>query len=168
VNVTEVPVQIAPVGLAAMVTTGVTLAFTVIVTGVLVAVGVVRQEAFEVITTVTTSPFMSVVEVNVGLSVPAFAPLTLHWYDGAAPPFAGVAVNVTLAPTQIEVWLATTDTAGVTLAFTDIVTGALVAVGEVVHAALEVITTVTTSPFANVVEVNVALLVPAFAPLTCH
>jgi hypothetical protein len=168
VNVTDVPAHIVPVGLATIVTPGVTLALTVMVTGALVAVGEAVQVALEVITTVTTSPFVRVVEVKVGLSVPVFTPLTLHWYDGAAPPFVGVAVKVTLAPEQIEVWLATTDTDGVTLAFTDIVTGALVAVGEVVHAALEVITTVTTSPFVSVVEVKVGLFVPAFAPLTCH
>ena len=34
--------------------------------------------------------------------------------------------------------------------------------------ALEVITTVTTSLFANVVEVKVALLVPTFNPLILH
>jgi hypothetical protein len=92
-----------PDGEAAMVTSGVTLALTVIVTGVLVAVGAVIQVAFEVITTVTTSPFAIVEEEKVALSVPAFTPLTLHWYDGAAPPFVGVAVKVTLAPTHIEV-----------------------------------------------------------------
>jgi hypothetical protein len=48
------------------------------------------------------------------------------------------------------------------------VTGALVADGAVVHVALEVITTVTTSPFARVAEVKDGLLVPAFTPFTCH
>jgi hypothetical protein len=65
-----------------------------------------------------------------------------------------VAVNVTLAPTQIEVWLAVTDTEGVTL-LTVIITGALVAVGEVVQAALLVMVTLTWSLFARVVVVNV-------------
>jgi hypothetical protein len=65
-----------------------------------------------------------------------------------------VAVNVTLAPTQIEVWLAATDTKGVTL-LTVIITGALVAVGEVVQAALLVMVTLTWSLFARVVVVNV-------------
>ena len=60
-------------------TPGVTLALTDIVTGALVAVGVVVQFALEVITTVTTSPLLNVVEVKVGLSVPAFEPLILHW-----------------------------------------------------------------------------------------
>lgn len=65
-----------------------------------------------------------------------------------------MAVNVTLAPTQIEVWLAVTDTEGVTL-LTVIITGALVAVGEVVQAALLVMVTLTWSLFARVVVVNV-------------
>ena len=66
----------------------------------------------------------------------------------------GVAVKVTLAPTQIEVWLATIDTNGVTL-LTVIITGILVAVGEVVQTALLVIVTLTWSLFARVVVVNV-------------
>ena len=37
------------------------------------------QLAFEVITTVTTSPLAKVVEVNVGELVPALAPFTFHW-----------------------------------------------------------------------------------------
>jgi hypothetical protein len=80
----------------------------------------------------------------------------------------GVAVKVTLAPKQIEVWLAATETDGVTLALTVIVIGALLAVGVVLHVALDVITTVTTSPFVRVVEVNVGLFVPAFELLTLH
>jgi hypothetical protein len=80
----------------------------------------------------------------------------------------GVAVNVTLAPTQIEVWLATIDTDGVTL-LTVIVTGALVAVGEVVQAALLVIVTLTWSLFARVVVVNEAVVCPGTViPLICH
>ena len=151
-----------------MVTSGVTLSLTVIVTGALVAVGEVVQVAFEVITTVTTSPFVIVVEVKVGLSVPAFTPLTLHWYDGAAPPLVGVAVNVTLAPEQIEIWLATTDTDGVIVAAV-IVTVLLVAVGVVVQVALLVIIAITWSLFARVVVVNVAAVCPGTViPLTCH
>ena len=67
----------------------------------------------------------------------------------------GVAVNVTLAPTQIEVWLASTETAGVILA-ADIVIVLLVAVGDVVHVALLVIITLTWSLFARVLVVKVA------------
>jgi hypothetical protein len=32
--------------------------------------------------------------------VPAFIPLTFHWYEGIVPPFVGVAVNVTDDPGQ--------------------------------------------------------------------
>jgi hypothetical protein len=67
----------------------------------------------------------------------------------------GVAVKVTLAPTHIEVWLAATDTDGVTLA-TVIKTGELVTVGVVVHAALLVMDTLTWSLLARVVVINVA------------
>jgi hypothetical protein len=51
VNVTLVPPQIVPLGLAAIVTEGVTGAVTVIVIAVLVAVGVVTQVKLVVITT---------------------------------------------------------------------------------------------------------------------
>jgi hypothetical protein len=77
-------------------------------------------------------------------------------------------VNVTLAPTQIDVWLATIDTAGVILA-ADIVIILLVAVGVVVQVALLVIIALTWSLFARVVEVKVSVVCPAIGvPLTCH
>jgi uncharacterized protein YodC (DUF2158 family) len=118
--------------------------------------------------TVTTSPLANVLLVNVSLFVPALLPLTCHWYDGVVPPFTGVAVNVTLAPRQIEVWLAITDTDGVTL-LTVIVIPVEVAGDPVRHGmAFEVITTVTTSLLMRVVDVKVALFDPAFMPLTCH
>jgi hypothetical protein len=80
----------------------------------------------------------------------------------------GVAVNVTLAPTQIEVWLAATDTDGVAL-LTVTVTGVLVAVGVVVQAALLVMVTLTWSLFARVVVVNVTAFWPVTViPLICH
>lgn len=53
VNVTLVPTQIGPLGLAATVTDGVTGVVTVIVMAVLVAVGVVTQVILLVITTST-------------------------------------------------------------------------------------------------------------------
>ena len=81
----------------------------------------------------------------------------------------GVAVNVTLVPVQIVVWLAATATDGVTPVVSVIVTGVLVAVGVVKHPALLVITTVTTSLLFNVVLVNVAPDAPATAvPFTDH
>jgi hypothetical protein len=95
-------------------------------------------------------------------------PLTCHSYVGAAPPFVGVAVNVTLAPAQTEVWLAATDTDGVTLA-AEMVIVLLVAVGVVVQEALLVIITSTWSLFARAVVVNVAAVCPGTViPLICH
>jgi hypothetical protein len=44
----------------------------------------------------------------------------------------------------------------------------LVAVVGLAHAELEVITQLTTSPFAKVVVVKVAEFMPAFIPLTFH
>jgi hypothetical protein len=67
VNETEAPEHIAPEGVATMETPGVTLALTVIVTGVLVAVGVVVQEALLVIITLTWSLLTRVVVVNVAV-----------------------------------------------------------------------------------------------------
>ena len=100
VNITDVPAQIAPVGLAAMVTLGVTLALTVIVRVFEVAGDPVAHAASEVSTHVIASLFRGTYEY-VGMFVPALTPLTFHWYDGAAPPFVGVAVNVTDVPVHI-------------------------------------------------------------------
>ena len=81
----------------------------------------------------------------------------------------GVAVNVTEVPAQTDAeGLAATATDGVTNGFTDIVTDADAAVAGLAQAALDVRVQVTTSPLLNVEEVNVARLVPAFAPFTCH
>jgi len=79
----------------------------------------------------------------------------------------GVAVNVTVFPEQIDVVEALIETEGVTeLVVT--VTTLLMAVAAVVQVALEVMVTLTWSPFARVLVVNVGELVPAFAPFTCH
>ena len=62
--VTEVPAQIAPAGTAAMLTLAVNTGFTVIVMPDEVAGEPVRHGvAFEVISTVITSPLAKVVEV---------------------------------------------------------------------------------------------------------
>ena len=79
----------------------------------------------------------------------------------------GVAVNVTLFPEQIEVDEALIETDGVTELVVMAMT-LLVAVGVVVQAALDVMITLTWSPLASVLEVNVAAFVPAFAPFICH
>jgi hypothetical protein len=127
------------------------------------------QVVEEVITTVTILLFASVEDVKAGLSVPTFAPLTLHWYDGVSPPFTGVAVNVTEVPVQIgsagraEI-LTLTGTVGVT----DIVTILEVAGLPVTQGAVEVIVTVTASLLTSVDVVKIALLVPAGSPFTLH
>jgi hypothetical protein len=54
------------------------IAFIIIVTPVLVPVVGLAHNAFDVNTQVTIWPFVSVVEVNVELLVPTFAPLTFH------------------------------------------------------------------------------------------
>ena len=79
VKVTEVPVQIAPAGTAAMLTltgkSGLTVMVMLLeVAGLPVAHGV----AFDVSTQVTISLVASVVEVKVGLLVPVLLPLTFH------------------------------------------------------------------------------------------
>ena len=83
------------------------------------------------------------------------------------PPLVGVAVNVILLPAQIEVDEALIETDGVT-ELVVIVTTLLVAVEVVAQLAFDVIITVTWSLFASELEVNVAELVPAFTPFTCH
>ncbi len=84
------------------------------------------------------------------------------------PPLTGVAVKVTLVPVQIVVADAAMVTDGATEEVTVIVMALLVAVGVEAQAELLVITTVTTSLLFNVVEVKVALLVPALVPFTFH
>ena len=85
------------------------------------------------------------------------------------PPLVGVAVNVTLVPLQIVVWLAAIATDGTTPVVVVIVTVLLVAVGVVKHPALLVITTVTTSLLFSVLVVNVTQVAPATAaPFTDH
>ena len=76
VKVTDVPEQIEEDD-APILTAGVKAEFTVIVTGLEVAVGTEAQGAVEVITQDTTSPFASVVLVNAD-AVEAFTPFTFH------------------------------------------------------------------------------------------
>ena len=101
VKVTDVPGHMAPEGRAAILTLAGRFGLTTMVTVFDVAGFPVTHVAFEVITTETTSLLIRVVEEKVGLFVPAFTPFTFHWYDGVAPPLAGVAVKVTEVPAQI-------------------------------------------------------------------
>ena len=59
-------------------------------------------------------------------------------------------------------------TVGVTVVFTVIATVLLVGAVGLAHAALLVITQLTTSEFASVVVVNVVLFVPELLPFTFH
>jgi hypothetical protein len=84
------------------------------------------------------------------LFVPTLLPFNFHWYDGVAPPLVGVAVNVTFVPEQIVLpGEAAMLTEGVTFPVTVIVIPFDVAVDGLAHASDDVITTVTTSPFAR-------------------
>ena len=75
-NVTDAFGQIVVIGVV-MLTDGVTVP-TVIVTELDVAVVGDAQAELEVMTQVTTCPFVSVVVVYVALLVPTFAPFTFH------------------------------------------------------------------------------------------
>ena len=74
-----------------------------------------------------------------------------HWYAGAVPPLTGVAVNVTLVPAQTGLAPAAMVTLAVKIGSTTIVTAFDVA-GDPVRQgeALEVITTVITSPLIGI------------------
>ena len=112
VNVTLLPEQI-DVDDALIETDGVTELVVMVMT-LLVAVAVVVQLALDVMITLTWSPLASVLDVNVAELVPAFTPLTCHWYVGVAPPLVGAAVKVMAFPEQIVVVVAVMVTDGVT------------------------------------------------------
>ena len=78
VNVTESPEQIGPAGLAAILTSGTTVGFTVIVIPVLVTEVGLAQAALDVKIHDTTSPLLKVDDMNVAKLVPAFDPLICH------------------------------------------------------------------------------------------
>ena len=80
-----------------------------------------------------------------------------------------VAVKVTDVPVQIgPAGFAIILTVGVEFGFTAIVIVLDVAVVGTAQARLDVMITVTLSPFANALVVNVASCVPVFIPFTCH
>jgi hypothetical protein len=79
----------------------------------------------------------------------------------------GVAVNVTVLPEQIDVDDELIETEGVTELVVKVTT-LLMAVAVVVQLAFEVMVTLTLSPFARLLEVNVAEFAPAFTPFICH
>lgn len=80
VNDRDCPVQVGFVPVVIEVTTaGTTLPADVIVIAVDVAVVGLAQLRLEVITQVTTCPFVNVEDVNVALFVPTADPSTFHW-----------------------------------------------------------------------------------------
>ena len=85
------------------------------------------------------------------------------------PPFAGVAVNVTVVPAQIVLpGFALILTDGATVEVTTIVTPDDVAVVGLAQASEEVNTTVTKSPLANALFEYKLLLVPTLLPFNFH
>ena len=77
VKVVLLPAQIVNDGVD-MLTDGVTDAVADMVSALLVAVGVLAQDALLVITTVTTSPLAMATVVKVALLVPTLPPLIFH------------------------------------------------------------------------------------------
>src|SRR6476620_4834170 len=98
------------------------------VIGLLVTLPLVAQVADEIMDTVTTSPFFSVVVDQVEVLLPTLLPFTFQTYVGFEPPLTGVAVKLTDAPEQIDVVFELIDTAGSTAADARVIR-LLVAVG---------------------------------------
>ncbi len=167
VKVTALPVHIV-VALAVMLTVGVALLPTVIITALDVSVAGTAQVALDVSTAFTTSPLARAVLAYVLLLVPTTVPFLNHWYVGEPPPLTGVAVNVTFWPAQIEVDEALTVTSGATLGATVMVMVLLLAELVPEQPLTDVKVSDTTSPLASVVVLKVALLVPALLPFTFH
>jgi len=84
------------------------------------------------------------------LLVPAFTPFTFHWYEGAAPPFVGVAVNVTDEPAQTGFAEGETVTLTGSIEFTVMLTVFDVAGLPETQLAFEVRTQVIVFPFVKV------------------
>jgi len=171
VNLTLVPEQMAPEGLAVILT----LAFETVVTVIVIAFEVagepLTQEALDVITQVIILPLTKDDEVYVTLVAPEIAmPLFFHWYVGVLPPLVGVAVNVTIVPELIvPEGLAAILTLAATERLTVIVIEFDVAGEPVAHVAVDVITQVIILPLAKDDEVYVALVAPEIAmPLFFH
>ena len=78
------------------------------------------------------------------------APLTFHWYAGAAPPLTGVAVNVTEVPAQTGFADVAMETLTGRFGFTVMVTVLEVAGFPVVQISLEVSTQVIASPIDGI------------------
>ena len=160
--------QIESFGLTVRTTEGITLGITVIVTAS-VSVKGATQDALEVITTLTISLSASVVVEN-GFAVDTAVPFTNHWNAGTVPPKAVLfAVNVAVASSQTWLFagavIVTMGTSGM-VRFATILLESVAGLGQ---AALEVITTSTTSPLRSVEVVKVEVVAPPTLILfTCH
>jgi len=175
VNVTLVPAQITlSASLDIMLTLAGRFGLTVVVIGIDVASDAIKHGvAFDIITTVTTSLFVNAAVVYVALVAPTISlPFSFHWYDGDVPPLVGVAVNVTLVPAQIVLFVAfdTMLTLAGRFGLTMVVIPFDVAGEPVKHGvAFDIITTVTTSLFVNAAVVYVALVAPTISlPFSFH
>ena len=167
VKVTDEPEHAVVFGVE-MLTDGVTDGVTFMVKALDVAVVDDGQLTFDVMTQVTTSPLPSVVLLYVVPPVPTLLPLTFHWYAGAVPPLVGTAVNVTELPAQTVRLGVEMLTDGVRVGLMVIVIALDVAGLPATPLRFEVMTQVTACPVVSVLVLNVALLVPALAPLTFH
>ena len=154
VNVTGVPSQIGPEGVADIFTLAGNNGFTVIVIILEVAGLPVAQVAVDVIITVIWSPLTRLDEVYVAPVSPGTVVVPLyHWYDGV-PPLVGMAVKITGVPSQIapdgeaEIF-----TLAGSKGFTVMVIILDVAGLPVAQVAVEVIFTEIGSPLARPVEV---------------
>ena len=148
VKVTDVPAQTGFAEGETVTLTG-SNGFTVIVTVFDVAGFPDGQVALEVSTQVIASLLTGMYEY-VLLLVPAFTPFTFHWYEGAAPPFVGVAVNVTDVPAQTGFAEGETETLTGRIGFTVIVIVFDVAGLPVTQLAFEVRIQMTVFPFVKV------------------
>ena len=167
VNVTLAPAHILLL-LAAIETEAAALELTVTVTAFDVAVLGLAHVELLVTDTRTTSPLFRVDVMKVLLLPPCGLLFTDHWYAGVLPALVALAVKVTCAPLHIVVALAVTLTAGADVGLTTIVIAGDVAVVGLAQPLLLVITTVTTSLFANELLEYVALLVPTLFVFTFH
>lgn len=166
-KLTTVPAHTVP-DVLVMVTDGVTGADTVTVMILELTVSGAAQLADDTSLHDTVLPLLRLLVVYEVLPVPVALPFTYQRYDGFAPPFTAVAVNVTGAPWQMAVALAAIDTDGVTDVVTEITTRLDTTCDGTAHAALLVSVQVTVSFCASVELTNWALLLPVFTPFTFH
>jgi hypothetical protein len=97
---------------ALIATDGATNWFTVILMKFDVSFGGIAHPRLDVSTTVNESWSVTDDATKMLESVPTSTPFCFHWYEGALPPFTGVAVNLTDPPGQMDVVFARIETSG--------------------------------------------------------